>query len=708
MIKNISFSILFFWVSGVLSAENFLPKSCSDKKENVRIQKNQLACIGGQSDLVLKLKDSYLNKLNGTLKDWSWVEIKTEQLIKLRTFELRTYKPLYRYLAFDDTPTNEIKKQYSTFKSDFDFLLETTREIDITLKKINILQKDKLGYIAPDLFEKYKQLQTLKVSLLNRNPILGGEEVEKLIKLSIEKDNTPSPDQFNASFKSDLQKYLLNQRDTIDKYSNFKNRSEYKFDEKGEKFKSYTNDLASSHPEIIQDIFSSGIADEDFNDPLFGQSACDYLGKMYAHQAREKVKKTAIEVSLFVAPFLLGEIGLVGRALNLGKLLRFGTFLTDEAAAMIPRLVSAGAGGLSLGLNANEVYKLKESCKKQYGLYGIKPTQESYESLKACREEYDTQLVIAATGVGALSGALAFKNLSPVLRASFIKNTVQNAPKKKSVLSLLAKDFGVGQGKIIKQELDGMKKLATANKEKLSALSPRITSKESDIDQFVLKGNINKEINGHKVIPTTELDRYTQEVGKDSIEFLYIPGADVPHLPKSFNRVGHVAMRIGDKVYHQTGGSGFKIESFDNFINSTKKNYKVYGSVLQVSPKEQEIMKDYFTQMHAKQLPYSFLLNNCSHASCSALKLADVDNITKMAQHDPVLTSTLIKRSERVVMKTAYNIDKDLSPSQLKLATASNRAVFYGVPVLTASGAGYAGVQAVDFVVDYINQIKEP
>ena len=223
-----------------------------------------------------------------------------------------------------------------------------------------------------------------------------------------------------------------------------------------------------------------------------------------------------------------------------------------------------------------------------------------------------------------------------------------------------------------------------------------------------MKGNINKEINGHKVIPTAELDRYTKEVGKDSIEFLYIPGADVPHLPKSFNRVGHVAMRIGDKVYHQTGGSGFKIETFDNFINSTKKNYKVYGSVLQVSPKEQEIMKDYFTQMHAKQLPYSFLLNNCSHASCSALKLADVDNITKMAQHDPVLTSTLIKRSERVVMQTAYNIDKDLSPSQLKLATASNRAVFYGVPVLTASGAGYAGVQAVDFVVDYINQIKEP
>lgn len=708
MIKSFNFGILLLFLPSISAAENFIPKTCLEKKENIKIQKNQINCHSNQSDFVLKIKEGYLDKLNSTLKDWSWVEGKVEELIRLRTFELRTYKPLYRHLAFDDAATPEIKKQHNKFKSDFDLLLQTAKDIHIVQTKINILQKDKLGYLAPDLFENYKQLQTLKMSILNRNPILGGEEIEKLIKTSIEKDHSPPLSDFNESFKLDLQKYLLNQRDTVDKYENFKMKSEYQFDRKGDHFKMYSDELASNNPDIIQDIFSSGIADEDFNDPLFTQSACGYLGKMYTHQKKERLKKTVIETSLFVAPFLLGEIGLVSRALNLGKLLRFGSLMGEESAIMIPRLMSAGVGTLSLGLNVKETFNLKEVCKKQYGLYGLKPTQESYESLKACREEYDTNLMITAAGVGAASGAVAFKNLSPLLRSAFVKNLEQTQPKKASAFSLLAKDFGLGTNKQIKDEIESMKKITLKNKEKLSEYSSQIKNKEEDIRGFLANGKPTKEIDGHKIIPPEDFERFGQSVGKDTIEFLYIPGADVPHLPKSFNKVGHVAMRIGDKVYHQTGGSGFKIESFENFITSTKKNYKVYGNVLQVSPKEQEIMKDYFTQMHSKQVPYSFLLNNCSQASCSALKLAEVGSVTKLAQHDPVLTAALVKRSERLVMQTAYNVEKDLSPNQLKIATASNRAVFYGVPISAAAITGYGGVQAVDLVIDYVNQMQKP
>lgn len=708
MIKIIGLTILLVFSTKIFSFEGVLPKSCSVKSENLKIQKNQITCSVDQSDSAFRIKLSYLDKLNGSLKDWSWIESKVEQLIKLRSFELATYKPLYRVLAFDDKPTDEIKKQQLKFKNDFDFLLQTTKEIDVVLKKISILEKDKLGYIAPDLFVQYKQLQMLKISILNRSPILGGEEVEKLIKTSIEKESSPSIQQFNDAFKYDLQKYLLGQRDTIDKYQTFKLKSEYQLDLSGKKFKTFTENIASDSSEIVQDIFSSGIADDDFSDPLFTHSACSYLEKMYSFQKREKIKETIIETSLFVAPFLLGEVGVVSRALNLGKLLRFGGVLTKETAAMVPRLMGPGLSVFSVGLNASEVYDFKKHCEKQYGLYGLKPTLESYSSLKACREEYDSKLVIMATGVGIVSGGVAFKNLSPLLRASFVKNVDQGKPLKSSVFSLLAKDFGVGKGKLIKNELELMKKNTMSNKEKFASLSPVIKNKENDVNQFMLTSKAKKDIDGYQVIPREDLARFEKDVAKDTIEFLYIPGADVPHLPKGINKVGHVAMRIGDKVYHQTGGSGFKIEPFSEFINGTKKNYKVYGSVLQVSPKEQEVMKHFFTQMKEKQLPYSFLLNNCSQASCRALKLSEVENIPLIAQQDPVVTNALIKRSERLVMQTAYNVEKDLSSAKLKIATASNRAVFYGVPIGAASAAGAGGVQAVDLVVDYINQIQSP
>ena len=54
--------------------------------------------------------------------------------------------------------------------------------------------------------------------------------------------------------------------------------------------------------------------------------------------------------------------------------------------------------------------------------------------------------------------------------------------------------------------------------------------------------------------------------------------------------------------------SSAQLDSLDQY----KKNYKVFGQVMQVSEKEKKVMEIYFQKMYDKQLSYSFLTNNCS------------------------------------------------------------------------------------------------
>lgn len=310
------------------------------------------------------------------------------------------------------------------------------------------------------------------------------------------------------------------------------------------------------------------------------------------------------------------------------------------------------------------------------------------------------------------SQAFAVDHEPPVNCGRLFETLLREAPKadkaatSPSKLKRIAADFGVGEIRVIRDEVREIKSIMRSRQGEFSGFSSDVPETGARIESFLRANSLDQSVSGYRMIPEHRIGRYLDAIGRDTIELLYVPGAAIPHLPKSVNRVGHLAVRVDGTVYHQTGGSGFRVESMESFLYATKKEHKVFGTVLRVSPREAEVMKSFFQAMSERQVPYSFLLNNCSQAACRAIALSGMERLPRIAGQDPLIVRALAGRSDRVALRTLYNAEKEAVAPELLNPTLKNRIAFYGTPALAATGAAYGGTEALDVLIEYLDQVR--
>ncbi len=281
-----------------------------------------------------------------------------------------------------------------------------------------------------------------------------------------------------------------------------------------------------------------------------------------------------------------------------------------------------------------------------------------------------------------------------------------------SGLAVAAGDFGIGRSALIRKEVQSIRGWIQGEARAVDGFASQLPETEVAVNRFRFATGLYRGSRDVVTVPSRAIDSWEKIVGPQSIEVLYVPGADVPYLPEKVRHVGHIAVRVGNMVYHQTGGSGFRKETLQQFILETKADHKVYGTVLKASPREREIMRRYFDAMFDKQVPYSFLLNNCSEAACRAMSYAGVMNLPRAAGLDPfVMKKIVARRSDRVVVRTVYNAEKEGDWRELRNAVLRNRMFFYGVPVgvtgAAGTGLGYGIWEASELLSDWISEVRD-
>jgi hypothetical protein len=573
-------------------------------------------------------------------------------------------------------------------EEDFKKLTVLAKESTILEKKFNICVTNCSPVRRQELLADIKKIQNLKVALLVGQPILASSHFE-----SIFRDNLKEAlfDNLQIIVKKDLE---FSRFESDFKRPIFNNNTPAQIDE-------YNNNLISRFPlisdGIVKELSTREIGTEEAN-------ACFFAKSFHQYTKKEEYKELALDVGLFALPFALGPVGRMGgfaiESFFGSRLATWGLGSKELTTAL--RVSDIAFQGALLSHEANAIYNKANECQKIEADLIEKADQSKLKMLDQCKSDLSNRILTAEIS----SISLAASSLGPRIFQTFSKvlPTEIKAPK---VISLISKDFGGGKNKMIKTEIDAMMKATAKEKAAFAHLSndPKFTKKE--LSAFLKKEKIDINPKSPAILEGEKLAAYKKEVTKDTVEMLYIPGSEIPFLPNAVNKVGHVAIRIGDKVYHQTGGSGFKIESFDDFLNKTKKNYKVFGTVLESSEKERKVMESYFQKMHDKQLPYSFLVNNCAQAVCKAMKLADFENVRAPMNFDPILSTIAATRSERVMMKTMYNADKDMTVEELKKATFNNRLAFYGIPGAAAGAATVGTYEAADFLIEYLDQAKD-
>jgi hypothetical protein len=558
-----------------------------------------------------------------------------------------------------------------------------------------------------EINDELKKIQKIKMALLIGQPILANKAFENLI-LNMDENFTDSDNFFSKiKYENALKEALFDNLQVILK----KNEEYSHFEEDGKKpiikvssikeMSDYNANLVSRFPLISEDIVKEFSTDE-VNDKLHQSSACYFVDKFKKYTNQKEYQELALDVGLFALPFAFGPIGRLGSVtteLLWGERIAAWGLKGEEVSKGI-KLANYSFQGAFL---THEIISIEDKirvCHEIEASFLLKADPDKLKELDNCKSELSDKLILSELATISLSAALVGPKSIQLLK-SLIKK-----PNSESTIALLLKDFGGGKNKIIKDEIEQMLKAANKEKNNYDSLSNLAINKKQSIKEFKEKFNLKSDLSELNIINPTSLKEYEKTIVKDTAELLYIPGSEIPFLPNSINKVGHIAFRMGDKVYHQTGGSGFKVESFEDFLFKTKKNYKVFGQVLEISEKEKAIMENYFNKMHSKQLPYSFLVNNCSQAICKSMSLADFEKVNSLTSHDPILTNLQMSRSERVVMKTMYNADKDLSVEELKKAALNNRLAFYGVPTMAGAAVGTAGYEAIDFYIEYLNQIK--
>lgn len=703
--KSFLLLINLFIVASI--AESYeLPVACAQSKSH---PKDCYKCSEETTDLVKK--DPFVDFNNKVSAPFETLALFTEKAKKLRAANLAVkdyLASMFRSLRDKEKePTFQSgMREIADIQEDFNQLTILSKEANHMQRRLNVCITSCSAGRKLELNDDIERIQKLKSILLIKQPLLANQNFEKLF--SDMSDKTIDSDEY---FSREIFEKKLNAAIFENLQGILKKEDQYAaFDYDGKKpiiklsnldmIKSYNEDLVNRFPLISESI----IQDISFNEALKtppDTSAC-YLTQQYlSYTSKKKYQEIGLDVTLFVLPFALGPLG---RASELGvemllarRLASYG-LKANEASKML-KVTSISLQSAVVASEVSHIASEIKKCKLREVEFISQANAENLESLQECRKDLSTRILLAELSAIPLVSTSISKR---VLALGSVKPQANSGR-----MSLLLKDFGVGKNKVIKTEIDNILKTVRDDKRAFESLSNAPKNKSSEINDFLKEHQLGSNLKNPVPITALNLADYQKKIGKETIELLYIPGADVPHLPEAIKRVGHVAIRIGDKVYHQTGGSGFKIESFENFLGTTKKNYKVYGQVIKASEKEQKVMESYFQKVHDKQLPYSFLVNNCSQTICRSLGLADIEKMNPVVQLDPYLTQLKMSRNDRVLMKTSYNADKDLSEKALLKATAANRLAFYGIPAAGVATTAGLGVEAVDVVIDYLNQIKE-
>lgn len=699
MIRFNYIPFLLLFVTNISAYE--MPKVCANKNNDC------IKCSDKKEDSLTQL-EKVTNKISGPVARYELFAKKADALKKSNVVLKNKLASMFRSLRDGEKePTYKSgMMEVDKVEDDFKKLTVIAKESAILEKKFNICITSCSAVRRQELLADIKKVQNLKVALLIGQPILASSHFEKMFK-DMKPDFVDTEKDFSQNvFRENLKEALFDNLQIIVnkdlEFSRFE--SDFKkpiFNNSPAQIDEYNANLVSRFPlisdGIVKELSARDIGTDEVN-------ACFFAKNFYQYTKKEEYKELALDVGLFALPFALGPVGRVGGfAIEtfFGSRLAMWGLGSKELATAI-RVSDITFQGALLSHEVHAIYDKTNECQKREVDLIENADHYKLNALDSCKSELSNRILTAEIS----SISLAATSIGPRLFKTFSKvlPTEIKAPK---VVSLISKDFGGGKNKMIKTEIDAMMKATAREKEAFTHLpsDPKFTKKE--LSAFLKKEKIDTNPKSPAILEGEKLAAYKKEVTKDTVEMLYIPGSEIPFLPNSVNKVGHVAIRIGDKVYHQTGGSGFKIESFDDFLNKTKKNYKVFGTVLESSEKERKVMEAYFQKMHDKQLPYSFLVNNCSQAVCKAMKLADFENVPAPMQFDPILSTIAAKRSERVMMKTMYNADKDMSVDELRKATVNNRLAFYGIPGAAAGAATIGTYEAADFLIEYLNQAKE-
>ncbi|MBC7538442.1 MAG: hypothetical protein H7281_06455 [Bacteriovorax sp.] len=600
----------------------------------------------------------------------------------------------------------EGQKRIKKIQESFDQLTVLSKEANHLERQHNICMNNCSAVQKLEILDDIGKIQKLKSMVLIKEPLLANKNFEELYT-KMDDQFADTEDMFsNKIFEEKLYQATFDNLQNIiareNEYARFEDDAKKPFLrlENNDNIKKYNDDLMNRFPLISEGIIQDISINEASQNPV-NNSAC-YLTQLFkTYSQRKEYKEIATDVTLFALPFFLGPIG---RASEFTIELMMGERLANYGLKTIEASKSMKLTNISInaGVGIADLQKLHaeiNECKNKEVTFLSSASNENLDQLNECKEKVSNEILMAEIS--------AIPLLKTHISMSALKKIQIIPPALSKRVSLITKDFGKGKNKVIKDEINAILKIVKDEKKSLENLPTSVINQKENIKAFKSTHTISLDSKAPISIAPKDLVEFQKTIGKDTMELLYVPGADVPHLPESIKRVGHVAIRIGDKVYHQTGGSGFKIEKFEDFLYKTKQNYKVYGQVIEVSEKEKAVMESYFKKMYDKQLPYSFLANNCSQTICRSMELADMKSTNAVIARDPFLTQLKISRNERVVMKTSYNDDKDLSLKDLNMATVKNRLAFYGVPLVSTGSVAGAGYEAVDLVVEYLNQIKE-
>lgn len=700
MIRYFLFLILLSFHTGISAYE--LPKSC---------HVNATDCSSCKKDPAGNLNslEALNSKISGPIERFELFSKKARELKNSNIVLKNKLASMFRSLRDGESEP--------TFKSG----MAEVNSIEEDFKKLTLLAKEAaklesrfnfcLTNCSPvrrlEILDDIKKIQNLKVALLIGRPILANAHFENLFKKMTPEFVSSEKNIEQSVFRDHLKEALFDNLQVILKYdteySRFESDPRAPILEKASpaNIDEYNSGIISRFPliseSIVKDLSLREISTENTN-------VCFFAKNFQTYTRRQGYQELALDVGLFALPFALGPAGRMGGfavEAFFGERLALWGLGAKELGTVI-KVSDITLQGALISHEANAIFKKINECKQTETDLIQQATEEKLKSLDQCKRDLSDKILFAEIS----SISLATSTIAPKVIQTFSKLSPPSI-KTPKVLSLISKDFGGGKNAIIKKEIESMMKATAEEKKALSHLSSTPALNKAQLNNVLKKQDIEIEKGVPTILSGDKLELFKKDVTKDTVELLYIPGSEIPFLPNAVNKVGHVAIRVGNKVYHQTGGSGFKIESFDDFLNKTKKNYKVFGTVMQASEKEMKVMETYFKKMHDKQLPYSFLVNNCAQAVCKAMKLADFENVAAPMNFDPVLSLIAAKRSERVMMKTMYNADKDMSVEELRKATVNNRLAFYGIPAAAAGTAALGTFEAADFLIEYLNQAKE-
>lgn len=670
-----------------------VPITCLSKIENNKACDvcNDTSKLNGEVSKIVNLS----NKLITPEVQFNLFKEKAKELQSANFVLKEKMAAMFRTLRDGDLEPTHLRgqKEIDKVAEDFKRLTILSKEANHLQEKFKVCLNNCSAIWKLEILDAIKKVQRLKLALLIGQPILSNKHFEKMF-IDMPAKMVDSDEMYpKLEFEKTLNSALFDNLQTVLK-------KDYAYSRVLELNLS-PSEVISQFPLITEDVVKEFVARE-VNEKDKNPIACTYVLEFQKYTKKKEYQEVALDVGLFALPFAFGPVGRLGEM--------SAEFIFAEKLAAWGLRSEEVLGGVKIAdiafqaaFVSNEVRSIVEKfqrCQDLEAAFLTKATDSKLEDLDQCKSELSDKIILSEiSSIGLATTTIAPKTIN------FIRTmTTAKTPGPKTA-GLLFQDFGGGKNKMIRAEIKNMMELT--KKEKIVGLSNNSVEKKSAIQNFIRQNKLNNESKVTVQIPIEKLPQYQKEIASDTVELLYIPGSEIPFLPNAINKVGHIALRIGNKVYHQTGGSGFKIESFEDFLSKTKKDYKVFGQVMEVSPKEKAVMESYFQKMHEKQLPYSFLVNNCAQAVCKSMKLADFENVSPILAHDPVTTSLQLERSKRVVMKTMYNADKDLSVEELKKATANNRLAFYGIPAVAAGAASVSTYEAVDFVIEYLNQIKE-